>query len=49
MITKWQREWRNRKAEDQKKIELLSAMWDKEKNIMREYYLLNQGTSKSMA
>jgi len=23
-------------------------MWDKERNIMREYYLLNQGTAKSI-
>jgi hypothetical protein len=29
-------------------VDALSAMWDKEKNIMREYYLLNQGTSKSI-
>lgn len=48
LITKWQKEWRNRKAEDQRKIDSLSSMWDKERNIMREYYLLNQGTSKSI-
>ena len=48
VVIKWQREWRNRKAEDVKKIEVLSAQWDKEKAIMREYYLLNQGTSKSL-
>jgi len=41
LITKWQKEWRNRKAEDQRKIDSLSSMWDKERNIMREYYLLN--------
>lgn len=48
LITKWQKEWRNRKAEDQRKIDSLSSMWDKERNIMREYYLLNQGSAKSI-
>ena len=48
MITKWQREWRNRRALDKKKLDTLVAMWDKEKHIMREYYLMNQGVSKTI-
>lgn len=49
LAIKWQREWRNRLKQDKIKMELLSAMWDKEKNIMKEYYMSNLGMNRTLS
>lgn len=42
-----QKDWRSRLIEDQKKLSILGAMWEKEKALMREFYQTNGGEKKS--
>ena len=35
--------------EDKKKLEVLSSMWDRERNMVREFYMSNMGQSKNQS